>query len=111
MKYLVDATVLSEPTKPGPDPRVVQWLLTHERDITVDPFILGDLPFGILILRKGKSGAPWNAGSTRESGACLSALGRGNGSDVGRCWRVSAQPGRRCRSRIASSRRRRLSTD
>ncbi|MDQ2832616.1 MAG: PIN domain-containing protein [Acidobacteriota bacterium] len=54
MKYLVDANVLSEPTKPTPDPRVVEWLRTHEREIAVDPVILGELRFGILILPKGK---------------------------------------------------------
>jgi toxin FitB len=54
MKYLVDANVLSEPTKPSPDPRVVGWLRTHEPEITVDPVILGELRFGILILPKGK---------------------------------------------------------
>ena len=37
MKYLVDANILSEPTKPIPDPRVIEWLRTHEPDITVDP--------------------------------------------------------------------------
>jgi toxin FitB len=54
VKYLVDANVLSEPTKPTPDPRVVEWLRTHEPDIVVDPVILGELRFGILILPKGK---------------------------------------------------------
>ncbi len=54
MKYLVDANVLSEPTKPAPDPRVVGWLRAHERDIAVDPVILGELRFGILILPKGR---------------------------------------------------------
>jgi predicted nucleic acid-binding protein len=54
VKYLVDANVLSEPTKPTPDPRVVEWLRTHEPDIAVDPVILGELRFGILILPKGK---------------------------------------------------------
>ena len=54
MKYLVDANVLSEPTKPIPDPRVVEWLRVHERDIAVDPVILGELRFGILILPKGR---------------------------------------------------------
>jgi predicted nucleic acid-binding protein len=54
VKYLVDANVLSEPTKPTPDPRVVAWLRTHERDIAVDPVILGELRFGILILPKGR---------------------------------------------------------
>ena len=54
MKYLVDANVLSESTKPNPDPRVVQWLRSHERDLAVDPVIVGELKYGILILPKGK---------------------------------------------------------
>ena len=54
MKYLVDANVLSEPTKPAPDPRVIEWLRAHEPDIAVDPVILGELRFGILILPKGR---------------------------------------------------------
>ena len=54
MKYLVDANVLSEPTKPSPDPRVVDWLRAHERDMAVNPVILGELRFGILILPAGK---------------------------------------------------------
>lgn len=54
MRYLVDANVLSEPTKPSPDPQVVKWLRAHEPDIAVDPVILGELRFGILILPQGK---------------------------------------------------------
>jgi len=54
VKYLVDANVLSEPTKAAPDPRVIEWLRAHERDIAVDPIILGELRFGILLLPKGK---------------------------------------------------------
>jgi hypothetical protein len=54
VKYLVDANVLSEVTKPAPDPRVLQWLRAHEPDIAVDPVILGELRFGILILPRGR---------------------------------------------------------
>jgi predicted nucleic acid-binding protein len=54
VKYLVDANVLSEPTKSAPDPRVIQWLRSHEPDFAVDPVILGELRFGILILPKGR---------------------------------------------------------
>ena len=50
MKYLVDANVLSEPTKPAPAARVVEWLRHHERDLAVNPIILGELEYGILIL-------------------------------------------------------------
>jgi predicted nucleic acid-binding protein len=54
VKYLVDANVLSEPTKPAPDRHVIEWLRAQERDLAVDPVILGELRFGILILPKGK---------------------------------------------------------
>ena len=54
MKYLVDANVLSEPTRSVPDTRVVEWLLANERDIAVDPIILGEVRFGILLLPRGK---------------------------------------------------------
>lgn len=54
MKFLVDANVLSEATKPEPDPRVVAWLEQHERELAVDPIILGELRFGILLLPRGR---------------------------------------------------------
>ncbi len=54
MTYLVDANVLSEPTKSSPDPSVVEWLRHNEREIVVDPVILGEVRFGILLLPKGK---------------------------------------------------------
>lgn len=57
MKYLVDANVLSEPTKPLPDPRVIEWLRQNEPEIAVDPIILGELRFGILILPRGRKRA------------------------------------------------------
>ena len=54
MRYLVDANVLSEPTKPIPHAGVVEWLRKNERDIAVDPIILGEIRFGILLLPRGK---------------------------------------------------------
>ena len=53
MKHLVDANVLSEATKPDPDPRVVEWLRRNERSIVVDPVVLGEVRFGILLLARG----------------------------------------------------------
>ncbi|HEV2722750.1 MAG TPA: type II toxin-antitoxin system VapC family toxin [Thermoanaerobaculia bacterium] len=54
MKYLVDANVLSEPTKPAADARVVDWLRRNERDLAVDPIILGEIRLGILLLPRSK---------------------------------------------------------
>lgn len=53
MKHLVDADVLSEATKPDPDERVVAWLRRNERSIAVDPIVLGEVRFGILLLARG----------------------------------------------------------
>lgn len=50
MRFLVDANVLSGPTKPAPEIRVVEWLRHHERDLAVNPIIPGELEYGILLL-------------------------------------------------------------
>ena len=54
MKWLVDANVLSEPTKPEPDMSVVEWLQANEADLVVDPFVVGEVRFGILLLPPGR---------------------------------------------------------
>jgi predicted nucleic acid-binding protein len=54
VRYLVDANVLSQATKPEPDPRVVDWLAREERELVVNPIILGELRFGILLLPRGR---------------------------------------------------------
>ena len=54
MRYLVDANVLCEPTKPTPDPAVVKWLSRNERHFAVDPVVLGEVRFGILLLPPGR---------------------------------------------------------
>lgn len=54
MKFLVDADVLSEPTKPQPAGNVVEWLRRHETDLAVSPIVLGELRFGILLLAAGR---------------------------------------------------------
>jgi predicted nucleic acid-binding protein len=52
--FLVDANVLSEATRSEPDSGVLEWLTRHEREIAVDPVILGEIRFGILLLPTGK---------------------------------------------------------
>lgn len=54
MKYLVDSNVLSEPTKPKPRLEVVFWLKERVVDLVVNPIVVGELEYGILILPKGK---------------------------------------------------------
>jgi predicted nucleic acid-binding protein len=58
MTYLVDANVLSEPTKARPDSNVVAWLTAHEGDFVVDSIVLGELSFGILALPKRAQARP-----------------------------------------------------
>jgi len=53
VKHLVDANVLSEATKPGPDPQIVEWLRRNERTLVVDPIVLGEVRYGILLLDRG----------------------------------------------------------
>jgi predicted nucleic acid-binding protein len=90
MKYLVDANVLSEPTKPVPDPRVVEWLEAHEADIVVDSIVLGELYLGVLALPRGRKRArleqwfeavaamvdcvPWDAAVARRWAALVVGL-------------------------------------
>ena len=52
--YLVDANVLSEPTKPSPDSQAMQWLRQNERELVVDPIIVGEIRFGILLMPKSR---------------------------------------------------------
>ena len=54
MKFLVDANVLSEPTKQSPNPAVIDWLQRNERQFAIDAVILGEVRFGILLLPKGR---------------------------------------------------------
>jgi predicted nucleic acid-binding protein len=54
LTFLVDANVLSEATRPEPEPRALEWLALHEREVAVDPIILGEIRFGIDLLPNGK---------------------------------------------------------
>ncbi|MCE0484040.1 MAG: type II toxin-antitoxin system VapC family toxin [Methylacidiphilales bacterium] len=54
MTYLIDANVLSDPTKPEPHPGVHEWLRAHETYLVVDPIVLGEIHFSILLLPRGR---------------------------------------------------------
>jgi predicted nucleic acid-binding protein len=57
MTYLVDVNVISEPTKPVPNSKVVDWLTANERNLVVDSIILGELCIGIFALPRGRKRA------------------------------------------------------
>ena len=92
MTYLVDANVLSEPTKQAPNGKVVDWLGANERNVLVDSIILGELYIGILALPQGRKRAqlerwfaavvetieclPWDAAIARCWGALVIRLRR-----------------------------------
>ena len=57
MTYLVDANILSEPTKHRPDAKVVAWLSANEKDFVVDSVILGEIALGIFVLPRGRKRA------------------------------------------------------
>ena len=54
MTYLVDANVLSEPTKPAPSSKVIDWMSANQRNLVVDSIILGELCIVILALPRGR---------------------------------------------------------
>jgi hypothetical protein len=92
MTYLVDANVLSEPTKPAPEAKVVGWLTAHEGDLVVDSVVLGELCLGVLSLPSGHKRArletwfetvaqtieclPWDAAISRRWARLVAELRR-----------------------------------
>lgn len=82
MKYLVDANVLSEATRPAPHPGVVSWLLDHEDELVVNAIVLAELAVRVEALPAGRKRArlaawfdelvdtveclPWDAAAGRE---------------------------------------------
>lgn len=87
MRILLDANVVSEPTRPSPSTRVVDWLRAHEPDVCVDPVVLGELRVGVLSLAPGRKRArlerwfeevantveclPWDAAVSRRWAALV----------------------------------------
>jgi predicted nucleic acid-binding protein len=66
--------VLSEPTRAQPEAAVIDWLRRNERDLAVDPIILGEVHFGILLLAPGSRRAKlerWFSGGVSRL-RCLS---------------------------------------
>jgi toxin FitB len=54
VSYLVDTNIYSEPVKPKPEPKVVEWLRKHERELYVSTITIGEMRRGIERLPDGK---------------------------------------------------------
>jgi len=54
VSYLVDTNIYSEPVKPKPEPKVVEWLCKHERELYVSTVTIGEIRRGIERLPEGK---------------------------------------------------------
>ena len=57
MKFLVDANVLSEVTRPNPAAVVVAWLRQYESDLVVTPIVLGEIEYGIGLMASSRKRA------------------------------------------------------
>jgi hypothetical protein len=65
LTYLVDATVLSEPTMPAPRSAVAAWLRKNERDIVVDRSSSGRSDSAFIFSRPAGAANDWRSGSDR----------------------------------------------
>jgi predicted nucleic acid-binding protein len=90
MTFLVDANVLSEPTRPSPDPKALAWLGVNERNLVLDSIVLGELYLGVVSLPAGRRRAslehwfealaktieciPWDAAVGRQWAKLVVAL-------------------------------------
>ena len=55
MNYLVDTNVISELTKPSPNPAVVRWLADSDEDrVFLSVISLAEIRRGIVLMNPGK---------------------------------------------------------
>jgi toxin FitB len=54
MKFLVDTNILSEPTKPQPNPRVEEWIADNESDFYTSSLVIAELLNGLERLADGE---------------------------------------------------------
>ena len=86
MTFLVDANVLSEPTKSAPDGKVVEWLTANERSLVVDSIVLGELNVGVLPFPVVASGTISSVGLKCWCRLSIAFLGTSRLAGAGWCW-------------------------
>lgn len=57
MKYLADANVLSEATRPDPEARVLTWIERHESDLYLSAVTMGELRRGVALYPQSRKRA------------------------------------------------------
>lgn len=53
MSWLVDTDLLSESSRPKPDPRVLKWLEENSAEIYTSSHVIGEIQAGIALLPEG----------------------------------------------------------
>ena len=53
MKFLLDANVLSEATKPKPDVEVMTWLTENQTESCTSSIVMGEIEIGLLLMDHG----------------------------------------------------------
>ncbi|MFT4299972.1 MAG: type II toxin-antitoxin system VapC family toxin [Aeromicrobium sp.] len=51
---VLDTNVLSEPLRPMPEPRVVEWLADHRGEVAITAVTIGELLYGVNRLAPGR---------------------------------------------------------
>jgi predicted nucleic acid-binding protein len=54
MNYVLDTNIVSETTKPNPDPTCLAWLVNHVGDCCLTTITLAEMCFGLDRLPEGK---------------------------------------------------------
>ena len=54
IRYLVDSNVLSELSRKKPNPKVVQWLASHDSELAISSLTLGEIIKGVHLMPPGK---------------------------------------------------------
>ena len=55
MRYLLDTNVLSEPARPRPDARVLEWMRAQPpRELAISVLTLGEIRKGVALLSSGE---------------------------------------------------------
>ena len=54
MRYLLDTNVVSEPSRPRPDPRVLTWMEARRAELAVSAITFSEIEQGITMLSPGR---------------------------------------------------------